>query len=221
MADEIKSKEPEAILLSPGFYDWQRWVAIADEDALETEHWSNSAVYALRWIDANERATNFEEIREVFRQKFIELSAPGAAVVAAHRQKLATEQKRMAQVDRYWTNFTNGLKSPDADQRHRFRELKSLIKNWSLPEAMPILACLEQAILPKGRKGRKSAPSVEDRRFLAKMKPMVLHDGVGKTEAARRVASTIVQPHMLETTAKRLVRGWNWKMSRRQFQEEK
>ena len=219
--ETMTAHDPKPILLWPGFYDWQRWVAISDEDELETTNWHDSAVFALRWIDANESEPNFENLRAGFRQRFEELSAPSNRAIAPLRARCMRDSEQLEKIDRYWSNFTDGLKSPDADQRQRFTELEQLLRNWSLPEAMPILACLERAIFPKGRKGAKATPSKADRQLLARMKPMILHQGINKTEAARAVASEFFKPHMLETTVKRLVRGWNWKMSRRQFREEK
>jgi hypothetical protein len=100
-----------------------------------------------------------------------------------------------------WSNFVQGLNSPDPEQQKRFYAAAVAAKDLTLEEAQPFLQFAEVA---KRIAGRKEA---DDQAALDKMRPLV-DSGMSVREASRRVAREVAKAGEFDGTAKRYERKY-------------
>lgn len=196
---------------------WKYWLALHDERVIESMDPCYDKVIALRTLDELQISGRLEIERARIRRVLDARKSKGDVKVSIAEVKTAL--KRQGDWDRQMGYLFLGLKSPDRDERERYRRARDWIQKHhgdALPhELAPIFGVIAKPKTVAGRK-RKNVPSDADHSLLVMMKSLVAR-GSSVAAAARQVSEGLVKQHSREATQKRLEKWWRWKAKMRDF----
>lgn len=151
---------------------------IEDEllDMAASDNFRADLVCALRRIDRTKVDGTYDAQRAELRKKLEHLRLPAI--------ELSEGQMRAAELV---SNFAAGCRSPDPDQRRRFKKLLERIGADCLGEWMDVMAAIEPAKRHKGKR-RISPPWRNVAEHMDAMRSLLASEDISIPEAARRIA---------------------------------
>ncbi|GEM_PF-3742767 len=123
---------------------------------------------------------------------------------------LVASLKRRLQQTPGWTNFVQGLNSPDAEQRERFNAAAVAAKDLTLEKAQPFLQFAETAKKPRGqKKGNRRRDDTAAHQEMQRLKGS--DPNMSKAKAARIATGDVpLGRAKRESVEKRIARTYPW-----------